>query len=519
MSGGRIFTGDELAQDTTVECDVCVVGSGSGGAWLAHELGAKGLRVVMLEEGGYHTRRDFDMTEARAYPALFQDLGNRTTDDLSITLLQGRSVGGGTTVNWCASFRTPPKILDTWRDVHGVEGLDEKTLNPHWDVVEERLSIREWPQAAMNRNNQVLWDGLGALGYHRGLIKRNVHGCANLGYCGMGCPIDAKQSMLVTTLPDAVKNYGLRLYANASARHIEQKGRRATTVHADVLNPLTDKPSGIKLAVKAKTVAVCGGAINSPALLLRSGIDGGGTVGKRTWLHPVAVMMAVFDTPIEAYSGAPQAVYSHQFIERGGGKMGYFLEVPPIHPLLAASVATPTGLRMRELLADFPRMHAALALHVDGLLPEEQGGTVSLKKGAYSRIGLRYAFTPAFWEAFRHACKEMAKIQFAAGARRVMSLHDDPVVLENVSQLGKLDSAPYEPLKVKVVTAHQMGGCAMGKNPATSVVDSKLKVHGFDNLFVVDGSVLPTGLGVNPQLTLFALGRWAAGQVAASVES
>jgi choline dehydrogenase-like flavoprotein len=514
---GRIFTGDELKNDSTVECDVCVIGSGSGGGWLAHELGAKGLSVVMLEEGGYHTRRDFDMSEARAFPSLYQDLGNRTTDDLSITLLQGRSVGGGTTVNWCSSFRTPPRILDLWRDRFGVEGLDEKTLIPHWEAVETRLNIREWPLDRINGNNQLLWNGLGKLGYQRGLIKRNVHNCANLGYCGMGCPIDAKQSMLVTTLPDAVEKYGLQLYANASARHIEHSGRRATTVQVDILDPVTDKPSGVKLTVKAKTIAVCGGAINSPALLLRSGIDGGRTVGKRTWLHPVAVMIGLFDEAVDGYAGAPQSVYSHHFEDRGAGKMGFFLEVPPIHPLLASSVITPTGVQMRDLMAQLPKLHAQIALHTDGLLPEEAGGTVALKSGAYSRIGLNYAFTPAFWEAFKVACKEMAKIQFAAGASRVMSLHDKPVVLDNVSQIDQLDSAPYEPLKVKVLTAHQMGGCAMGKDPKKSVVDSQLKLHAFDNLFVVDGSVFPTGLGVNPQLSIFGLARWAADHVAASV--
>ncbi len=125
---GRIYTGDELTADLELECDVCVIGSGAGGAWLAHELVAAGKRVVMLEEGGYHTRREFDMTEARAFPNLYQELGNRTTDDLAISLLQGRSVGCGTTVNWCSSFRPPERILKTWREVHGIDTLSTEVL-------------------------------------------------------------------------------------------------------------------------------------------------------------------------------------------------------------------------------------------------------------------------------------------------------------------------------------------------------------------------------------------------------
>ncbi|MGV3619419.1 MAG: GMC family oxidoreductase N-terminal domain-containing protein, partial [Archangium sp.] len=140
---GRIFTAEDLTSDVSIECDVCVIGSGSGGAWTALELVNQGKRVVMLEEGGFHTRREFDMTEARAFPNLYQELGNRTTDDLSITMLQGRSVGGGTTVNWCSSFRTPQRIVDRWKDQHGVDTVTTEALTPHWDYIEKRLRIAE----------------------------------------------------------------------------------------------------------------------------------------------------------------------------------------------------------------------------------------------------------------------------------------------------------------------------------------------------------------------------------------
>ncbi len=136
----------------------------------------KGKSVVMLEEGGYHTRREFDMTEARAFPNLYQDLGNRTTDDLSVSLLQGRSVGGGTTVNWCSSFRTPERILKHWAEHNGSE-LTLEGLTAHWEHIEKRLHVAEWPLESINRNNQILWDGLGKLGYHRGQIRRNVNNC------------------------------------------------------------------------------------------------------------------------------------------------------------------------------------------------------------------------------------------------------------------------------------------------------------------------------------------------------
>ncbi len=516
MSAGRIFTAEDLTEDVTLECDVCVIGSGAGGAWTALELVKQGKQVVLLEEGGYHTRREFDMTEARAFPNLYQELGNRTTDDLSITLLQGRSVGGGTTVNWCSSFRTPQRIIDRWKSDHGIDTITTEALTPHWDEIEKRLRIAEWPEALINENNKVLWDGLGKLGYARGLIKRNVNGCLNLGYCGMGCPVDAKQSMLVTTLPDAVEK-GLQLFANVSARRLEWSGRRVTSVSAEVIDPLKNAPTGVRVTVKPKLTVVSGGAVNSPGLLLRSGLDADGLVGTRTWLHPVVAMLAEFPFEVKAFSGAPQSVYSHHFSERGPGQVGFFLEVPPVHPMLGAIASAGTGAQVQQLLARLPYLNAMLAITIDGLLPEETGATVRLRDGANFRYSINYDFQPAHWEAFRTACKEMAKIQFAAGATKVLSLHLDPVVLEKPEDLDKLDRAQWEAVRVRVLTAHQMGGCAMGKDERTSVVDPNLRFHTMDNLYVVDGSVLPTSLGVNPQETIFGIARWAAAHIGAAV--
>lgn len=516
MSEGRIYKGNEIASDEERSCDVCVVGSGAGGGVIGHELAGRGLRVVMLEEGGHHTRKEFDLKESTAFLNLYQELGNRTTDDLSVQILQGRSVGGGTTINWCSTFRTPARILAHWREVHGVEGLSEEALRPHWDWLEARLHVAEWPLERMNRNNQILWEGLGKLGYHRGLIRRNVQGCAALGYCGMGCPINAKDSMLVSLIPDAVKA-GLTLFANASARTLRLEGRRAVAVEADVLDPVTDRPSGKKLTIRARAIVVSAGALNSPALLLRSGVSGNGNVGRRTFFHPTLPSAAMFEDPVEAYYGAPQAVYSHHFLERGPDRMGFFLEVPPVHPLLAANTLNDFGDRHGELMTLLSNLQACIAILVDGLLPGDEGGTVRLRSGAYSRLHIDYPLTPRHWEAFRAANVEMARVQLQAGAKKVLSLHGPPVVVESERDLKRLEDAPWERIRVKVLTAHQMGGCSMGKDPARSVVDSRLRVHGMDNLFVVDGSVLPTALGVNPQGTIFGLARWGASHVVDSL--
>ena len=514
---GRIFTGKDVSGDTEVSADVCVVGSGAGGAVLAEQLVAKGLRVVMLEEGGYHTRAEFNMRESWAYPALYQELANRATDDQSVLILQGRSVGGGTTVNWCTCFRTPPSVLDRWAGEFGVEGFTEAALSPHWESLEKRLHIQEWPLEAMNRNNRVLWDGCEKLGFTRGLIRRNVNNCADLGKCGLGCPVDAKQSMLVTLIPDAVER-GMDVYANASARRLLVEGRKVRGVEAQILDPSRDAPTGVTLTVRAKTVAVCGGAINSPALLLRSGLTGQGNVGKRLFLHPVVIMSAQMEEKVEGWSGAPQVAYSRHFIDRGPERVGYFLEVPPLYPMIAATVLPGFGSAHQELMAALPYTQVTIALTVDGFFPGDVGGTVRLGDPKERRVHIDYPIRPWQWEAFRDACQTMARVQFAGGAKQVLSLHSSPVRLRPKDDIDRLlGAAPWEPGRVRVATAHQMGGCCMGKDPAHSVVDSSLRYHELDNLFVVDGSVFPTSLGVNPQETIFGIARLRSAAVAASV--
>jgi len=514
---GRIFTAKDVVRDTSVSADVCIVGSGAGGSVLAEQLVSKGLHVVMLEEGGYHTRSEFNMRESWAYPALYQEMGNRATDDQSILMLQGRTVGGGTTVNWCSCFRTPAPVLERWASEFGVEGFSEAALTPHWEAIEQRLHVQEWPLAAMNRNNHVLWDGCGKLGFSRGLIRRNVNQCADLGACGLGCPIDAKQSMLVTLIPDAVER-GMDVYANASARRLLVEGRKVRGVEAQILEPTRDAPTGVTLTVRAKTVAVCGGAINSPALLLRSGLTGAGNVGKRLFLHPVVIMSALMEEPVEAWAGAPQSAYSRHFIDRGPVRTGYFLEVPPLYPMIAATVLPGFGVPHLKLMARLPYTQVTIAITTDGFLPGDLGGTVRLGNPKERRVHIDYPIRPFQWEAFRDACQVMARVQFAGGAREVVSLHASPVRLRPGDDVERLlAAAPWEPGKVRVATAHQMGGCCMGKDAERSVVDSSLRYHGLDNLFVVDGSVLPTSLGVNPQETIYGMARLRAPDVAASL--
>ena len=224
--------------------------------------------------------------------------------------------------------------------------------------------------------------------------------------------------------------------------------------------------------------------------------------------------------PVTPWSGAPQAAYSRHFIDRGPGKVGFLLEVPPIMPLIAATVFPGIGEQHQAFMEQLPYTQTTIAICRDGMLPEDVGGTVSLRDPQERRVSIEYPLRPFHFEAFRAACKEMARIQFAGGAREVRSLHFGPVSIPTPADIDRLlDAAPWESGRIRVATAHQLGGCAMGSDPRTSVVDSTLRYHGLENLFVVDGSVFPTSLGVNPQESIFGIAGWASQFVAAATPS
>jgi choline dehydrogenase-like flavoprotein len=511
---GAIHGAEALRSDVELDADVCVIGSGAGGAVLAAGLVALGLDVVMLEAGGHHRRDQFVGDEAWSFDRLYQERGARATKDLAFTVLQGRSVGGSTTINWTTCYRTPDHVLAHWAEHHGVEGLDSDVLRPHFDAVERRLNIHEWPAGAANANNRVLLRGGAALGWDPKPMRRNVRGCMNSGYCGVGCPVDAKQAMGVSYLQDAVRD-GLRLYTHVQARTLEHADGRVRGVTGAALDPDSDRPTGVVVTVRAKVVVSAGGAINGPALLLRSGIDGGGLVGKRTFIHPVSGVTGLYDEPIGPWHGAPQSAGCHHFRDRGPGKMGYFLESAPLQPMLASTVGYLFGTDHAAFMAQLGHAGVLIALGIDGFLPEDVGGAVEL--GAGGRAILDYPVRAPLVEAIRDAHLNMARCHLAAGATQVVTLHPEPVVIRSEADLAALADAPYGAHHHSMFSAHVMGGCAMGGDPSTSVVDTEHRVRGFDNLFVVDGSALPTSLGVNPSETIYALAHRARGPIAAAV--
>jgi choline dehydrogenase-like flavoprotein len=505
-AGWQVIDASTLQQDRNFDADVVVVGTGAGGGVTAEILARAGLKVLMVEEGALKSSKDFKMREADAYPSLYQDSAARKTADKAINILQGRTVGGTTVVNWTSSFRTPADTLGWWQSKYGLRDYGVESMAPWFQKMEERLHISDWPTPP-NANNDLMRQGADKLGIQTALIRRNVNGCWNLGYCGMGCPTNAKQSMLVTTIPGALEK-GAVLLTRACAERFTLAGGQATSLECVALTADGMEPTGRRLTLKARHFVVAGGAINSPALLLRSGApDPHQLLGQRTFLHPVVISMGLYPQAVEAFNGAPQTVYSDHFLHTQAldGPMGYKLEVAPLHPVLGATTLSAYGAAHANLMKRFAHVQGMLALLRDGFHPEAAGGRVTLRSDGSPQLD--YPLTPYFWEGARRALLTMAEIQFAAGADGVSPVHE--LVAQPYKSWDEARQAiavlPMEKLLTRVVSAHVMGGCAMTGDAATGVVAPDGLYRGIANLSVHDGSLFPTSIGANPQLSIYGV--------------
>ncbi|HEX3214792.1 MAG TPA: GMC family oxidoreductase, partial [Actinomycetota bacterium] len=487
-------------------CDVVVVGSGAGGGVVAAGLARAGLNVVVLEKGGYAAERDFTHQEGDAYRDLYLYAMTLTTDDLGCRIIAGSTLGGGTVVNYSTSFLTPPAVLAEWAEVSGVEAFASGEVAAAGAAVAARVGVTEG-QSRPGVRDQLLERGLAKLGWHAGPLPRNVRGCpqdAGCGWCGFGCRVGAKQSTLVTYLEEAAAA-GARLVVGADARRVLTAGGRAIGVEAR-----TD--GGHRLVVRAQAVVAAAGAIETPALLLRSGL--GGQVGRHLRLHPGTAAMGVFDEPVRWWEGTLQARYSAQLRERLGPYAPIF-ETVPVHPGTAA-VALP----WRSAAEHRAQMERSANLSLVGVLCRDSGaGRVRVDRDGSPRV--RWRLAPADEARMAQGLAAAGEVLAAAGASEVFSVHrqrfafrpGDPGAQRAWAEATR--RAGFGGGRATLASYHQMGSCRMGTDPASSAVGPDHQTHELPGLYVADASLFPTASGVNPMLSVMALAHRAAGLLAA----
>ncbi len=494
-------------QETTLQADVCVVGSGAGGGTIAAKLAQAGYKVIVLEAGSYRTSEDFTQREADAYDTMFQGHGVLTTKDLAFGVLAGQTAGGSTTINWMIALKPPFWARQEWERDAGMEGVAGPAFEALIDEAWARVHATQ-EESQVNPCNDVLRRGSAALGYKEGVdydvLFRNAKGCQQrCDFCFFGCIYNAKQSTLVTYLPDAHRA-GARFLFDTKANTILVEGGVAKGVEA------TYRGNGreIPIHIRAKQVVAAGSALQTPALLLRSGIRFPG-VGFGLRFDPTTAIFGEFADSIEFWKGPMQTVVVTKFQDADEAHHGPWLEVAPAHPgLVALALPWKGGRRHKEYMANIARSANAIVLVRDWT-----EGRVTID--ARGEPVFDYRLDPRDRRNLTLGLQEAAKIHRAAGALRISTLHmDETSVGDGASPiresefdafLDRVGRASVGENRMALFTAHPMGSARAGRDPKRSAAKPTGECHEVRNLWIGDGSIFPTAPGVNPTISIVSV--------------
>jgi long-chain-alcohol oxidase len=503
----RPLTPTTIDRDTRLECDVVIVGSGAGGGAAAGVLAGAGLDVIVVESGDYYDDRDFEGSEFKALTQYYMGAPTATHDQ-SVGLIAGSCLGGGTVVNYSTSFRTPDEVREEWA-ANGVPAFTSNEYTTSLDAVVERLGVNQEYNEPSTRERK-LQEGCVKLGWHVDAMPRGVRRCAQgkeCGYCGLGCRVGAKQSVVKTWLADA-HAAGTRLIVRTRVNRVLAEGGIAR----GILGRTSD---GHRVQIKARVVIAACGAIHTPALLRRSGLRNE-NVGKHLHLHPAGVVFGVFDEELKPWEGVMQALYSDQFRNLDDG-YGLKLETAPQHPHLFIPFAPWRGSRAHYELMEGISNTVPMGV----LLRDRDGGQVRV--GRDGEPVVRYRLSDFDIRHLRTGMEGAAELLEAVGARRIFSSHAKWVAYEPGRRgsrqqfMSDADAAGYGAGQVALNSFHIMGSARMGGSPETSACDPTGQTWEVRNLYVLDGSTFPTPSGVNPQISIQAIAHMSARELAAKL--
>jgi len=487
--------------------DVCVIGSGAGGAVVAARLSEAGYKVVVLEAGEWFPELAYPRTEREAFSRLFVGRGVVTTTDAAITFLAGEAVGGSTAINWMTCLPPRAEARAEWAQEGGMSDVRTPEFDRWFAQVGERLGVST-AESDVNPSNDALRRGCLALGYRQGtdwdVIPRNSRGCrSRCGFCTFGCPYSARQSTLVTFLADALHR-GARLFASTRADLIEVDGGKVRGVRA------TFRAGGVvrSFRVRTPTVVVAGGALQTPALLLRSDVRSPG-VGVGLRIDPTTALAAEFPEPVHTWEGPHQTIGVYRFQTTDAGAHGPWIEVAPAHPGLAAIAVPWSG------AAEYRRRMERMEFTATPIVLVRDVGEGRVRVDSDGRPQIDYRLSVRDRENLRRGLEETARIATAAGATRLLSLHTPPIEVGGEGRrvtsaeldrfLQGIGSAGIRENSVGLFSAHPMGSARAGPDPRTSAARPSGEVHGVDGLWVGDGSLLPSAPGANPMMSILAL--------------
>jgi len=490
--------------DTTLDADVVIVGSGSGGGVAAAVLAAAGKRVIVLEAGGYRNESDFVQLEPVAYHNLFLRGGFFPSADGMVSIAAGSTVGGGSTVNWSNSLLTPATVRKTWAEEYGLTDVTGPSFDEHLAAVFERIGCCD-KVAVQNEPHQRLSEGAAALDYSYGVAQLNIDperfDPALVGYSGMGDQTGAKQGTMKTFLQDA-SDAGAQLLPDTRAHRIVTRDGVAAGVEATYTDPVTG--AAHRVVINAPQVVAAAGSLETPALLLRSGI-GGPAVGTGLRLHPATLVSGIYDDRQDPWSGPAMAGVMNEFAEAHDGH-GYLIEcVQHLPGLFTATVPWLSGAQHKELARQYQN-------RADWVVLVKDRGDGSVTIDADGEAVHWYPFTDELDRRhFREGIETSIRMHAAAGAQQIYAAGQPFAPWQRGEDLeafiAKVNQLPIGPGGTPVFSAHQMSSARMGADPQTSVAKPSGELHDTPGVWIADASAMPTCSGVNPMITVMAVAR------------
>lgn len=490
MTSPRVRDGALREHDESMRAQVCVVGSGAGGAPLASTLACLGHSVILLEEGAYRGGRELGADPAATRELLLRPPVFSAAGSGAMPIPVARCVGGTTMIGAGTSHRVPHGVLATWERDQGLGMLDERELARHYDRIEAELRVAPVSDAGFGRNAALLERGARELGFAGGRVRRAAPGCLATGVCELGCPQDAKLGMHASHVPAALEA-GALLYVRTRADKLLLSGGRVFGVQASFLDA-RGVPTRHGLRVVADRVVVACGALATPALLARSGVAAA-QLGRNLHLQPAARVVGSFADEVRGWAGVPQAYEVGQFHEEGIALEGHF--APPVE--LAHSLRA-VGRAHKAILSRYASLGAVLARIGDA-------GSGSVRARRDGSPSVDYRLGDADRSRMLRAISLAAELLFAAGATEVHAPLRRRPVLRSVADAIELREADVPAADLDLIAHHPLGTARMAADPNRGVTDPFGAVHGVADLFVADASVLPSAITVAPQTTIAAL--------------
>lgn len=491
----EVLRGREQAAPFYADVDVVVVGSGSGGATVARALAREGRSVLVVEEGGYYTPQEYgQFSPSNTFRRMGREAGLAVAvgkgDTPLISLLAGKSVGGSSILTGGVSFRIPEEVLEDWSTRLGLEGFAPDVLAPYFERIEEAVHVETVPEVMRSRSTALFVEGADKVGITMKSMRRNTRGCRGAARCNFGCPHGAKMSVDISMLPQASKN-GARILSDALVERIDITSGAARGIKGRFLDE-TGEPR-VKFEIRAKVVVVACGSLHTPLLLQKSGLSSV-HVGRHLTLHPAIRVGALFDEEVNGWDGALQSVYSDQFHhDEGIWLNGVYTAVN----VLAAAFPG-IGREHRRLVKQIP--HLAF---FGGMVHDEGGGHV--RRWISREPMITYEMVKRDKARLLKSIHILGRIAFAAGAREVLAPIFGMPTIKKESELDFLLEDKIPASKVECMSFHPLGSARMSTTREAGVVKPTGETWDVDNLFVIDGSVLPTSIGVNSQIPVMTV--------------